>query len=67
MLTQIKVNLPQNEFSALVKLAIEELRDPPSQVHLIVRQELIRRGLLGEILPKEQPLENRPLESAITE
>jgi hypothetical protein len=48
MFNQVKVSLPQNEFSALVKLALGELRDPPTQVRQIVRQELIRRGLLTD-------------------
>ena len=46
MVRRITVPLPQKEYSALLELAIAELRNPPNQLRHILRQELQRRGLL---------------------
>ncbi len=46
MLNRLKVILDQPEYSALLQVAIEELRSPDDQVRYMVRQELMRRGLL---------------------
>jgi hypothetical protein len=48
MLNRLKILLEQPEFSALIQLSEKELRTPADQVRLIVRQELIRRGLLPD-------------------
>jgi hypothetical protein len=49
MLNRLKILLEQPEYSALIHLAEKELRTPADQVRLIVRLELIRRGLLPEV------------------
>lgn len=46
MIRRVVLALEQSEYSALLKLAVEELRNPPDQAHHILRQELSRRGLL---------------------
>jgi hypothetical protein len=48
MLNRLNILLEQPEYSALIHLAEKELRTPADQVRLIVRLELIRRGLLPE-------------------
>jgi hypothetical protein len=45
MVKRVTVPLEQREYSALLKMAIEELRNPPDQLRHILRQELERRGL----------------------
>ncbi len=49
MLNHLKILLEQPEYSALIHLAEKELRTPADQVRLIVRLDLIRRGLLPEV------------------
>ncbi len=46
IVTRLKVPLEQAEYSALLKVAIDDLRSPTDQVRHILRQELERRGLL---------------------
>lgn len=48
MLNRLKILLEQPEYSALIHLAEKELRTPADQARLIVRLDLIRRGLLPE-------------------
>jgi len=48
MLNRLKILLEQPEYSALIHLAEQELRTPADQARLIVRLDLIRRGLLPE-------------------
>jgi len=47
MVNRITLTLEQPEYSALLKIAIVELRNPQDQVRFILRQELERRGLLS--------------------
>lgn len=47
MVTRLKIPLIQAEYSALLKIALAELRDPVEQAHFILRQELERQGLLN--------------------
>ena len=49
MVNRIKLTLEQPEYAALLKLAIQELRNPADQARFIIRAEAHRRGLL----PKE--------------
>ncbi len=49
MLNPLKVYFEQPEYSALIRLAEQELRSPADQVRLVVRLELIQRGLLPNI------------------
>ena len=45
MVVRIKLAFDQEEYSALLKLALSELRNPEGQLRFILRQELIRLGL----------------------
>jgi hypothetical protein len=49
MLNRLKILLEQPEYSALIHLAEKELRTPADQARLIVRLDLIQRGLLPEV------------------
>jgi hypothetical protein len=51
MLNCLKVLFEQPEYSALIRLSESEMRTPADQVRLIVRLELVRRGLLQDTLP----------------
>lgn len=51
MLNSLKILLEQPEYSALIHLSEREMRTPADQVRLILRQELVRRGLLQDTLP----------------
>ena len=60
MVARIKLTLRQTEYSALLKMAVAELRNPADQARYLLRCELTRRGLLEgpqdldkEILPEE--------------
>lgn len=46
MVNRIKLTLEQPEYSALLKLAISELRSPDAQARYMLRREFERRGLL---------------------
>ena len=59
MLNRLKILLEQPEYSALIHLAEQELRTPADQARLIVRIDLIRRGLLlASESPSTEPQEN---------
>jgi hypothetical protein len=47
VVNRIKLVLDQDEYSALLKVAISELRNPADQARHILRQDLLRRGLLS--------------------
>jgi hypothetical protein len=47
MVNRIKVILPQVEYSGLLELADKDLRTPNEQLRFLLRQELVRRGLLN--------------------
>lgn len=46
MINRLRIILEQPEYSALIKLSGQEVRNPSDQVVVIVRNELIRLGLL---------------------
>jgi len=46
VIVRLKIALDQVEYSALIKAAESELRNPVDQAHHILRQELITIGLL---------------------
>ncbi len=59
MLNPLKVFFEQPEYSALIRLAEQELRSPADQVRLLVRLELIQRGLLtNKANPSDQNQED---------
>lgn len=61
MLNCLKILLEQPEYSALIHLSEREMRTPADQVRLIVRLELVRRGLLQDTLPNlNHPQEDNP-------
>jgi hypothetical protein len=45
MIVRIKIAIPQSEYSALLKLALTELRTPENQLHFILREALERHGM----------------------
>ena len=47
MVSRVKLALEQAEYTALLKMAMSELRSPADQARHIVRQELMRRGYLS--------------------
>lgn len=46
MVNRVVLTLEQPEYNALLKAAINELRNPPDEARFILRQELERLGLL---------------------
>lgn len=56
MINRLKILLNQPEYTALLKLAEQELRNPADQARLLVRLELIRLGLIPStpLEPKEK-------------
>lgn len=46
MINRLRIILEQPEYSALIKLSGQEVRSPADQVVVIVRNELVRCGLL---------------------
>lgn len=61
MINRLKILLDQPEYSALLKLAERELRNPADQARLLVRQELIRLGLIPTTHePKENIVHHGP-------
>jgi hypothetical protein len=46
IVTRLKLPLEEAEYTALLRAAGKELRNPVDQVRFILRQELERRGLL---------------------
>jgi hypothetical protein len=48
MVVRMKLVIEQDEYSALLRLALAELRNPESQVHFILRKELKRKRLITE-------------------
>lgn len=57
MLNRLKILLEQPEYSALIHLAEKELRTPADQARLIVRLDLIQRGLLPENENQTTPIQ----------
>lgn len=56
MQTKITLNLPARDYSALVRMANEELRNPRAQLLYILQKEARARGLVTQ--DKELGLEN---------
>ncbi len=46
MVNRIVLPLEQREYTALLEMAVKELRNPADQARFILRQKLQRRGLL---------------------
>jgi hypothetical protein len=46
MANRVTIEFPQPEYSALLREAVRELRNPPDQVRYIVREYLADSGLL---------------------
>ena len=49
MVKRISITLEQDEYSALLKVAVDELRSISDQARFIIRSELLKLGLLEEI------------------
>ena len=63
MVMRLKLTLEQPEYSALLKVATEELRNPVDQVRFIVRKDLERRGLLQLDQDEQHAQEGRLIDS----
>jgi len=48
MVKRLRIVLGQSEYSALLKIAVEELRNPEDQAHFIIRKQLQSRGVLED-------------------
>lgn len=59
IVTRLKLPLEQAEYTALLKVAGDELRNPIDQARFILRQELERRGLLPQIESPALPVQER--------
>jgi len=60
MITRLKLTLEQAEYTALLKAAVAELRNPADQARYILRLELSRLGLLAsEEFTDMQPCEQQ--------
>lgn len=46
MVTRLRITLEQDEYTALLQLSADELRNPTDQLRKILRQELKLRKLL---------------------
>ena len=61
MINRLQLLLPQDEFSALVAVALKEMRTPSAQARHMLLQQLTSRGALasdaGEVDPVTQHLE----------
>jgi hypothetical protein len=57
MVNRVTVTLEQPEYSALLDMALAELRNPPDQLHHILRKELREQGLIGA---NDEPLAQAP-------
>ncbi len=64
MVTRLKLALPQDEYSALLKMALAELRNPSDQIRHIVRHELQAKGLLPADLAAPPPATPKPEKEA---
>lgn len=61
MINRLKILLDQPEYTALLKLSEQELRNPADQARLLVRHELIRLGLISTTHePKENIVHHDP-------
>lgn len=60
MINRVVVALPQPEYSALLQVARDELRNPSDQLRVILRKELERHGLLPAEQSQESEVENEP-------
>lgn len=58
MVNRLTVTLEQPEYSALLQLAVRDLRDPQDQLRYILRQVLLANGMLpDEYRPATIPTE----------
>jgi len=56
MINRLTLSLPQDEYSALISVAIDELRTPADQARHMLREELANRKVLK--LADREPVEN---------
>ena len=61
MVVRINLTLEQKEYSALLKLALKEMRNPEGQIRYLLCQELKELGLLPK--DKEQDVIDEKIES----
>lgn len=46
MVNRVTLTLEQSEYSALLEMAMQELRNPSDQARFIIREEAQQRGLI---------------------
>jgi hypothetical protein len=66
MINRLRIILEQPEYSALIQLSGQEVRSPADQVVVIVRYELVRRGLLPSDKLPHGPVVKKPTETTIS-
>lgn len=59
MVNRVTVTLEQPEYSALLKMAVSELRNPQDQIRWLLRRELEARKLLQPTPPKQESRHER--------
>lgn len=63
MVNRLKLTLEQDEYSALLKMALEELRNPSDQARFIIREEALQRGLLDRFKSSKIHDKNREVKN----
>lgn len=61
MIVRLKIAIPESEYSALLKLALTELRTPEHQLHFILRGALEQHGLLPFNAPEDVSIQEGSL------
>jgi hypothetical protein len=56
-MASLKISLPDAEYTALARMADDDLRSLPDAARYALRVELVRRGLLNVPAAKAQPAE----------
>ncbi len=67
MTCRLMVTLEQREADALAHLAALELRDPREEARFLVRQELIRLGLLKQEVNPSRPSDRDTISPSVTQ
>ena len=63
MANRLTVILEQPEYSALVDLAVNEMRSTPDQLRWVLRQHLAERGMLPPEKQGHKASQQRPVEA----
>jgi hypothetical protein len=55
MVTRLQVTLEQNEYTGLLKLASDEMRNPADQLRYMLKQALREKGRLADADEYQEP------------